>query len=77
MRDYQMQGTPTTVLIDRQGRRMSQLGLIDDIALVAAVGRLAAEDVPAALVAHRSEEAGPRAAEKAACDEHGCPVVGA
>lgn len=52
MRDYQMQGTPTTVLIDRQGRiRMSHFGVIDDLALGAAIGQLAAEDVPDAVEA--------------------------
>jgi peroxiredoxin len=78
MREYQMQGTPTTVLIDRQGRiRMSHFGVIDDIALGAAIGQLTAEDVPSALAAHRPEEAEPRAAENVSCDEHGCPISGA
>jgi len=77
MSDYQMQGTPTTVLIDRQGRiRMSHFGVIDDIALGAAVGQLAAEDVAVAPAATaRSTDVEPRAVENAACNDLDCPVA--
>mgnify|MGYP002785781151 CR=1 FL=1 len=44
MRAYQMQGTPTLVLIDRQGRRrFQQFGRIDDLAAGAEVMSLVRE----------------------------------
>lgn len=44
MRAYQMQGTPTTLLIDREGRlRMSKFGHVDDILLGASIATLLGE----------------------------------
>ncbi len=44
MRRYGMRGTPTLVLIDRQGAlRFQQLGQVDDLALGAMIGQLLAE----------------------------------
>jgi thiol-disulfide isomerase/thioredoxin len=44
MRAYGMQGTPTLILIDAQGRlREQHFGVLDDLALGAALGRLLAE----------------------------------
>ncbi len=44
MRAYAMEGTPTLVLIDRQGRlRQQALGHVPDLALGAAIGTLLAE----------------------------------
>jgi thiol-disulfide isomerase/thioredoxin len=44
MRAYAMQGTPTLILIDAQGRlREQHFGVLDDLALGAALGRLLAE----------------------------------
>jgi thiol-disulfide isomerase/thioredoxin len=44
MRAYGMQGTPTTVLIDAQGRRRRQVfGVHDDLLLGAEIGTLLAE----------------------------------
>jgi thiol-disulfide isomerase/thioredoxin len=44
MRTYGMQGTPTTVLIDAQGRRRRQVfGVHDDLLLGAEIGTLLAE----------------------------------
>lgn len=44
MRRYALEGTPTTVLIDRAGRiRMRTLGAVPDLELGAALGRLLAE----------------------------------
>ena len=72
MRAYQLQGTPSTVLIDRRGRiRLSHFGLLDDMAMGAAIGQLAAEDVASPLIA-RAAEAGD-AAPSGGCDpRQGC-----
>ena len=44
MRLYRMQGTPTTLLIDRQGRlRLAEFGHLDDLRLGAAIATLIAE----------------------------------
>lgn len=44
MRAYAMQGTPTLVLIDAQGRlRQQHFGTIDDLSLGASIGSLLAE----------------------------------
>jgi hypothetical protein len=44
MRSYAMQGTPTLVRIDAEGRlRQQQFGVADDLALGASIGRLLAE----------------------------------
>ncbi|MDM0014884.1 redoxin family protein [Variovorax sp. J22P168] len=76
MRDYQLQGTPTTVLIDRRGRiRMSHFGLIDDIALGAAIGQLVAEDAPTAPTERPSDDSKALQAAAAQCDEQGCRTV--
>jgi peroxiredoxin len=57
MREYQLQGTPSVVLIDRQGRiRLSHFGVIDDMALGAAIGQLAAEEAPTTLVTRSSDD---------------------
>lgn len=65
MREYQLQGTPSTVLIDRQGRiRMSHFGILDDMALGAAIGQLAAEAAPGPLATR------PGGGEGCAADEN-------
>jgi Redoxin len=49
MRAYGLQGTPSLVLIDRQGQvRLSHFGSIDDLQLGAVIGRIVAEQ-PVAL----------------------------
>jgi hypothetical protein len=41
MAAYEMRGTPTTVLIDRDGRiRLQSLGGVDDLELGLLIGRL-------------------------------------
>jgi len=64
MRAYDLQGTPSLVLIDRAGAiRLQHLGRIDDLVLGGAIGRLLAEDENAstAMVADRREVAeGPK-----------------
>lgn len=48
MRAYQMQGTPTTILIDRAGKlRLQKFGHLDDIRLGAAIQALIGEAAPA------------------------------
>lgn len=47
MRGYDLQGTPSTVLIDRAGRvRLINLGTLDDLVLGANLGLLLAEPPP-------------------------------
>jgi hypothetical protein len=46
MQRYQLQGTPSTLVIDRAGRlRLSHFGKIDDLALGSVLGRLLEEPV--------------------------------
>lgn len=50
MRTYGLQGTPSTLLIDRAGRlRLSTFGALDDLVLGANLGALLAEDPDAAV----------------------------
>ena len=69
MQAYRMQGTPTTILIDRAGRlRLQHFGRLRDLALGAQIAALVGEAVPVTQ---------PRpAAAGAGCDEHGCPLPG-
>lgn len=64
MRAYELQGTPSTLLIDRAGRlRLSAFGTIDDVALGAHLGLLLAEPAPEGAVPPggegRSADGGP------------------
>ena len=62
---YNMQGTPTLVVVDREGRRrLQRFGHIDDMALGAVIGTLLAE--PSAPGDLGKPETG--------CAEEGCPV---
>lgn len=71
MREYQLQGTPSIVLIDKQGRiRLSHFGVIDDMALGAAIGQLAAEEFTAPLIA----QPGTCASRAEGCDDGGCGI---
>ena len=46
MQEYEMQGTPTVILIDKRGRvRAQHFGVIDDFDLGFAIGMLAAEEI--------------------------------
>lgn len=65
MRAYQMQGTPTTILIDRAGMlRLQKFGHLDDMRLGAATQALIGETAPTF--------DGATAADAARCDEGGC-----
>ena len=78
MRAYQLQGTPSIVLIDRQGRiRLSHFGMLDDMALGAAIGQLAAEEAPATLITRSSGDADGLASAHGGCSGEGCPADGA
>lgn len=47
MRDYGLQGTPSTILIDRAGNvRTVRFGSVEDLALGAMLGQLVAEAAP-------------------------------
>lgn len=71
MRAYAMQGTPTTVLIDAQGRKRRQLfGIHHDLLLGAELQALIMEAETGHLGARALEAAPPRAG----CDERGCAV---
>lgn len=51
MERYQLRGTPTLILIDRQGRlRLSHFGRADDMKVGALIGQLVAEAAPAEVV---------------------------
>ncbi len=67
MRAYQMQGTPTTILIDRAGGlRLQKFGHLDDLRLGASIQALIGE-----------RDLAPRAVDVAAaegCDMAGCPA---
>lgn len=67
MRAYQMQGTPTTILIDRAGKLRSQkFGHLDDLRLGAAIQALILETEFAAGAQDGAKASG--------CDEEGCPL---
>ncbi|RYZ43443.1 MAG: redoxin domain-containing protein [Myxococcaceae bacterium] len=74
MRAYAMQGTPTTVLIDAQGRLRRQLfGVHDDLQLGAEIQTLLLEArmEPAAGVQRPSAQGRPAAG----CDDNGCALL--
>ena len=66
MRAYDMQGTPTLVVVDRMGlRRFQRFGHVDDLTLGSLLGSLLAE--PAS-----DSPAGPPASE--GCSDEGCAI---
>jgi hypothetical protein len=73
MRAYQLQGTPSIMLVDKQGRiRLSRFGVVDDMALGAAIGQLAAEEMPTTLITRASGDADAADADDEHCDEDRC-----
>lgn len=71
MNAYRMRGTPTTILIDRQGRlRWQYFGQVEDMAIGAQIMALMAEGeaTPQKMSADRA------GSTPADCDENGCPV---
>ncbi len=69
MHKYRMEGTPTTLLIDRNGRlRLQHFGRLRDMTIGAQVAALVNEPLQASAANSTSASAG--------CDEHGCPLPG-
>jgi hypothetical protein len=59
MEEYQLRGTPTLLVIDRQGRlRLHHFGRADDVKVGAIIGQLVAESVP----------------QQAQCDDEACSI---
>ncbi|MYM66775.1 redoxin domain-containing protein [Pseudoduganella sp. FT55W] len=59
MEEYQLRGTPTLILIDRQGRlRLSHFGRAEDMQVGALIGQLVAEAAP----------------QQAQCDDEACSI---
>ena len=68
MQAYRMEGTPTTILIDRAGRlRMQRFGRLRDLEIGAQIAALLNEPLQSGAVA---------STPAAGCDEHGCPLPG-
>ena len=66
MSAYQMQGTPTLIVVDRDGmRRYQKFGQTDDLAIGSVIGTLLGEP-------RRASQSD--AAAMAGCDSNGCPV---
>ncbi|MCB9707252.1 MAG: redoxin domain-containing protein [Myxococcales bacterium] len=72
MKAYAMQGTPTTILIDAQGRlRRQMFGSHEDLLLGAEIATLLNERDSVASVASAAK---PGASRESACDDQGCPI---
>ena len=69
MQAYELGGTPSVVLIDREGRvRLNQLGRVDDLALGALIGELIATGGARSALAASAADAVP------GCDDDACAV---
>ena len=70
MSEYQMEGTPTMILIDAEGLiRRQFFGREEDLVLGAQISELIAEKNPANQVAAAASTSATD------CDENGCPVA--
>lgn len=77
MRAYQMQGTPTLVLIDKNGYiRLHKFGHISDLTVGFSIGALLSEETGEPSQPEESPEAAASdaGASGAVCDEDGCSV---
>jgi thiol-disulfide isomerase/thioredoxin len=77
MRAYQMQGTPTLVLIDKNGYiRLHKFGHISDLTVGFSIGALLSEETgePSQPEASPEAAAPDATASGAACDEDGCSI---
>jgi len=71
MSQWGLRGTPSVVLLDRQGRaRLHRFGVVDDLVLGAAIGQLLAES-PAVAASVLPDRVGTGKA-RPACDGEGC-----
>lgn len=71
MQAYGLRGTPSLVLIDRNGCiRLNHFGRIEDLQVGACIGQLIAEPPAGALA--RTAVAGTKAPAAGHCDENGC-----
>ena len=77
MRAYQMQGTPTLVLIDKNGYiRLHKFGHISDLTVGFSIGALLSEESeePSEMTEPSEPAAANASASGAVCDENGCTV---
>lgn len=75
MMTYQMQGTPTTILIDKAGHlRLHQFGHVSDFLLGVSIGTLLAEshEEQAAIISPVSSSGARETPLDGACDAEGC-----
>lgn len=69
MRAYQMQGTPTLILIDKAGKlRLHKFGHISDLTLGCSIGTLLSEKIASTGTSVESQT------NTAICDENGCKI---
>lgn len=74
MRAYQMQGTPTLILIDKSGRiRLHKFGHVSDLSVGFSIGALLSEEIEVDEPAVRPAATG-AGSGKPVCDEDGCSV---
>lgn len=72
MRAYQMQGTPTLILIDKTGHiRLHKFGHVSDLTVGFSIGALLSEEVDESASATETSAPG---VENSACDPDGCHV---
>lgn len=70
MARWQLQGTPSTLLIDKAGRlRAQHFGSIDELQLGAVLGQLLSEEAPAMVAAVT-----PQTLPDTVCDDQACPA---
>lgn len=75
MAAWGLRGTPSLILIDRQGQmRMNHFGHLDDMRLGAAVEALLAESAPQPAEVQESAASAPMAEHQAVCTEAGCAL---
>ena len=71
-----MQGTPTTILVDKTGHlRLHKFGHVSDLLLGVSIGTLLAEEVSdEELAAGSTDSAGNESDTQPGCDADGCRV---
>jgi thiol-disulfide isomerase/thioredoxin len=73
MRAYQMQGTPTLILIDKTGHvRLHKFGHVSDLTVGFSIGALLAEEFDEPVVTESVTESPAYDGENLACDTDGC-----